>query len=402
MTLAWTKAVAVRGMQITREEDAAGWPATWPIHRLAKLQSPDDAKLREVLFRALSKDCESGALASVRTILPPGPTIKRTRTERGRWGSEDWNSRDFLGVTITVRPLTEKISLGPPAARAVYSVAPEAFLDWLKANKQMPSEHISAWVEARRTPVICPPKGWEVQSKYGLLRCDATPDGRLVSLADLVQWLMKEKELPIAAAVERVCEALGTNGAGDWLYLLDESGYAKQLLPSHSFAYSPAQSFWETPTSPEHDDCGIDGVTKHMRRYWAKSPAPGSDDVGGQQALEPVAIRINKAHELWGYGRPVEDAQGVESTDGGEKDTEVPATYVLPQALRDRVKGSRWTDAEKKALKDAINKAGPGGAAAAARELGLSQARISELISNTGKDLRPSVWSALASTSKRA
>jgi hypothetical protein len=77
------------------------------------------------------------------------------------------------------------------------------------------------------------------------------------------------------------------------------------------------------------------------------------------------------------------------------------AAAVLPQTLRERTKGSEWTPAEKEALRDAVHQAGPGGAAAAARELGISQARVSGLLASLGKDLTPGVWAA-GTTRKRA
>jgi hypothetical protein len=150
MTLAWTKAAAVRGIKFTRDEDAAGWPATFQIHRLAILQGAvDDLKLQRVLHRALFKDCESGALEAARLVIPVPATV-RAQYQHNRFGSEEWRSREFLGGTLTERAYSPgRISLSPPVDRVDYQVAPAAFLRWLIANKQTPSEHIDAWFEAR-------------------------------------------------------------------------------------------------------------------------------------------------------------------------------------------------------------------------------------------------------------
>lgn len=74
-----------------------------------------------------------------------------------------------------------------------------------------------------------PPPGWVVDSPYGHLRCDATPAGRLVRLADVVLWLMgSPKELPRKAAIEAVCSALTPELYGR-LYMLRKADYAQPV-----------------------------------------------------------------------------------------------------------------------------------------------------------------------------
>jgi len=147
MTLAWTKAVAVRGMRISADEDAAGWPACFQIHRLAILQCPADVAAQRILHKALFKDCESGTLKSARTVDRSKTTTVRTPLHRGTIGSEEWHSRDFLGGTLTVRALKPgKILLGNSPVEVVdHRVSASAFSQWLKINEQEPSEHIAAW-----------------------------------------------------------------------------------------------------------------------------------------------------------------------------------------------------------------------------------------------------------------
>ena len=148
--------------------------------------------------------------------------------------------------------------------------------------------------------LIEPPEGWTHQSPLGMLRFDASPSGRLVRLADLVLWLMKTNELPCGVAVEQVCEALQADGAADWLYLLDSAGYATLLSPNHSF-----DSGHDFAPPPAVDDAGMSGALKNMRVYWGKHATliDGSTYVLGQDAVEPLAMRLDKAFALWGYGR---------------------------------------------------------------------------------------------------
>lgn len=174
-------------------------------------------------------------------------------------------------------------------------------------------------VSLKPQPVaVVPVEGWEVRSKHGLLRFDGTDAGRLVRLADLVLWLMETKELPCLAAVGLVCDALQSNtAAAPWLYMLKETDYATPLTQQHSFLYRPIlvqpwQSFCEeAPNDPA--DCGLAGAVKHMR---ADFVAPGGDLWG---MLAPLSIRMDKAHELFGWGsEPATEAPS--ASDGGALD----------------------------------------------------------------------------------
>lgn len=154
----------------------------------------------------------------------------------------------------------------------------------------------------RGAVAIVPPEGWSLHSPLGMLCFDSTESGRLVRIADLVLWLMKTAPLPCAVAVERVCNALESPDAANWLYLLDEAGYAKQLGAEHSFAYSPILSWWESEPPSSQNDVGLPGAIKNMREFWGTSSAPGATNWMGQHVLDPLAIRLDKAAELWGYG----------------------------------------------------------------------------------------------------
>lgn len=189
----------------------------------------------------------------------------------------------------------------------------EAFAAWLAANEIEPSRLIAAWFKAQAVNTdslpIAPPAEWKAQSPHGLQRLDTTDAGRLVRLADLVQWLMDTRELPCKTAVEQVCSTLEQrpSAAAGWLCLLTESGYAKPVTNEDSFFWvADPLSFWETPPQVPDADKGMAGAIKHMREYWGQSPAPGTGKRMGQHVLDPLAIRIDAAHLLWGYGRRVE------------------------------------------------------------------------------------------------
>lgn len=198
---------------------------------------------------------------------------------------------------------------------------------WLVPRK------VDAWLDANdlrpilATPSITPPVDWKVQSPYGVVRADDTDAGRLVRLADLVQWLMTTKEIPCRAAVELVCSILSEHAseAGRVLYLLAESDYAKPLPFDHSFFYLPLITLDEPHPGGGATDKGVMGAVKYMREYWGHSSAPGAGDWMGQHVLEPLAIRMEVAHWVWGYG----------SLQGEAHQTQVAAkaTRGTPKAL---------------------------------------------------------------------
>ena len=82
-----------------------------------------------------------------------------------------------------------------------------------------------------------PPEGWSLRSSFGMLRSDATPEGRLGRLADVVRWLMDKREMPCGVAVALVCDALVLETTKSSLYLLDSAGYAKPLQETDYFGF---------------------------------------------------------------------------------------------------------------------------------------------------------------------
>jgi hypothetical protein len=70
-----------------------------------------------------------------------------------------------------------------------FEVTASAFSAWLAAQREAPSEHIAAWVQAAESEhaVIAPPEGWTVISKYGTQLSQR--HGKLVRLEDVFDWL---------------------------------------------------------------------------------------------------------------------------------------------------------------------------------------------------------------------
>lgn len=157
-------------------------------------------------------------------------------------------------------------------------------------------------------PKIEQPDGYKVRTQWGLLRSDGTDAGRLVRLADLVQWLMDTQELPCGAAVERVCSVLdGGAGAGVALFMLDVGGYAKPLGGGQDFGFHPITIGGSGYlTRPDPALFGATGAIRCMRRYWVTEPVCASayEAVG----LECLAVPLRLAFDAWGWGRFVAPA----------------------------------------------------------------------------------------------
>lgn len=199
-------------------------------------------------------------------------------------------------------------------------ITAQAFATWLAAIEIEPNRHVATWlkamgVNADRRPIE-PPAEWKAQSPHGLQRIDITDAGRLVRLADLVQWLMDARELPCKAAVEEVCARLEQRpiAAASWLYLLTESDYARPLPADHSFFYVPGFDPCTPDATGQTNDRGLVGAIKYMRQFWGESRVPGAGNWIGQHVLDPLAIRVEVAHLLFGYGGHREEAEQSLST----------------------------------------------------------------------------------------
>lgn len=148
-----------------------------------------------------------------------------------------------------------------------------------------------------------PPEGWKLNGEHGYMASDSTPVGRLVRLADVVVWLMDRRPLPCSMAVEELCTVI-ESAAPDALYLVQPGRFALPVTPSDCFTGVPeTRSFWEGPApAPATGECGLAGALKYMRWSWGSNASPGMGNHFGQELLDPLAMHLTKAAELWGYG----------------------------------------------------------------------------------------------------
>lgn len=146
-----------------------------------------------------------------------------------------------------------------------------------------------------------PVEGWRITGKHGHMAFSVGKAGRLVGLADLVQWLIDTQDVPCSIAVEDVCQKLRAPDAASWLYMVEPGKLARQLTSKDDFSYLPFFVLGaEREVNPK--DCGLTGVLLYMREYWADSSSPIECDYMGAHTLEPLAIRMDVAHALWGWG----------------------------------------------------------------------------------------------------
>lgn len=157
--------------------------------------------------------------------------------------------------------------------------------------------------DSARTPApgeIIPVDGWAFKGEHGHMAFETTKGGRLVCLADLVQWLMDTEGLPCCMAVDDVCQKLQAPDAAAWLYMVTPGKMARPLTGKDDFSWHPIIVGRDPEPDPAH--CGIAGAVRHMRSLWGDSASPSECTYIGANYLDPLAIRMDKAHELWGWG----------------------------------------------------------------------------------------------------
>lgn len=169
---------------------------------------------------------------------------------------------------------------------------------------------------------VTPPSGWALKSQYGQLSCGAGHGDRLARLEDVAKFVMECYDMPPVDAVAWLCDSLEAETPE--LFLLNEGGTAKALPAAHSFFSIPVVSFWDEQPKGENDpaNCGMSGAVKHMRQYW-NTPELGNAKVHGIHVLAPLAVRLDDAFDLWGYGslEPAHKAPGtVHPVDGWQQE----------------------------------------------------------------------------------
>lgn len=225
-------------------------------------------------------------------------------------------------------------------------------------------------------PTVTPEAGWELHSEHGFMRCGPGPNDRLVRIADVVLWLMNEKELSCGLAVEAVCNALFGLGASDDQLFIVDTGNAKPVTQETSFFYVPIVSFWEAEPTGTTDDLGLPGAVKAMRTCWGNVRTPLDETHMGSHLLKPLAVRFELAHKLWGWGTV--GAVAVDANAASTPPTETPGSSTNDETIapaeaqklafvftaefdqlceaRKGRKGDAWADDEKATLCEEVGR----------------------------------------------
>ena len=195
-------------------------------------------------------------------------------------------------------------------------------------------------------------------------------NGRLVRLADVLRWLQSSREVPRTKALKLLCDEMPAEVMG-WLYWLHPTDYATAVSSNYAFNYETAELIaarkaqdrqnaiqkglelersygrFGVPAAvvggrisvgyPEPTEPGLPALLKRLQSLWVltKFNRAATCDVldDPRTRVHALAIRLDKAHALWVYGRVVA--------------TEPPA--ALPATLS-RARGAAWSDDERAAL----------------------------------------------------
>ncbi|MBK6655835.1 hypothetical protein [Zoogloea sp.] len=156
--LSWNSALCVAGINLTKEERAAGWPAAFTPQNLARLQYPWGGS---ALKKKAANENQSLLIATISKAIQNGglPAVARTRTEditesrqvpdfrapsspySGGLGSSYWLNRD---QAPTMRTVTKKIG---ERTVSYFVIERAAFRAWLTKQGVEPSEHVQAWFD---------------------------------------------------------------------------------------------------------------------------------------------------------------------------------------------------------------------------------------------------------------
>jgi hypothetical protein len=209
---------------------------------------------------------------------------------------------------------------------------------------------------------IEPLEGWKLQSDQGYMRCGREPTDRLVLLSDVVLWLMETQELPCRLAVDEISNAL-LGCAGVQVFIVSRSDHAKLVTELDSFFYLPIISFWDEQPIHKPDDFGLAGAVKRMHSFWGESSSPLECDYMGKHLLEPLSVRFDVAHALWGWGHVAEEVKPLLSLVPKESQPVVKAhdsgelTPEQIRAARAKNKGLEWKPREDELMVEDFKKA---------------------------------------------
>ena len=220
---------------------------------------------------------------------------------------------------------------------------------------------------------IQPPDGWQLQTEFGFLRCDDGPSGCLVRLADIVLWLMQRYELPRVAAVQRLIDGLTIEAIGGWLYSASNEAYATIQDASSGFA-----RFIQHEGNKEEKV--LYSLLNQIKFNWCDNDAMNDARNQNSKYVNSLAVKFQKAHELWGWGVPIAEKPQADSLE-----PKPITTYPDLVKFRRANAGAAWTDDMRALLvsEEARRNGLPGTTGvrkALGVELGCSDKRIGELI----------------------
>lgn len=225
------------------------------------------------------------------------------------------------------------------------------------------------------------PGDWRLNTSFGHMACDKTPAGRLVRLADVLRWIESTQLVPRVEALQVFCEAIPPD-IMQWLYWIQPGDYAKPVPLDHGFGYKSAERIkkdeaaatqaaiqreWQhigrysdgfaspgrffqsnggqvtaspiIPTEP-----GLPALLKALNRSWStlKFNRAATVDILDEPRipqLTPLAITLEKAAALWGYGHVLTP---VAST---------PETFAELVAFRKANTGTPWVQDQREILR---------------------------------------------------
>lgn len=247
---------------------------------------------------------------------------------------------------------------------------------------------------------LIPAAGWALKGEHGHMAFETTKAGRLVSLKALVHCLMDSQEMPCTMAVDAVCDKLQDPRAASWLYLVAHGKLAQPLAGDDDFSYLPVVTWDKRPSDPK--DCGVAGALAHMRDLWGASASPSECNYMGAHTLDPLAIRMDVAHALWGWGS-VGTAEAVAPAPApvpvvaiadplGALDADLraafEAVYKRRAAFKDVKNGARepWPDDDVETVRKVREALGRSGAKTMAPLLCMADNGLRELLRRKPKD----------------
>lgn len=215
-----------------------------------------------------------------------------------------------------------------------------------------------------------PLENWSQEWGNAILRIDATQEGRLVRLADILKWRMNfPTRKPYSDALAEFLEAIPED-IMDWLYKVGD-GYAHRVDENHQFGYFTEDQLKKNVRKnlenasfnrihratgrqsnipenlPDSNNSkaalpGVSSLKRLISESWIREKANDGQYIGDHQKLPAnhLAISFDKAHRCWGWGVRI-DPPEIGPDDGSNPS---------PDDLRKRAKGSDWTDAQETLL----------------------------------------------------